>query len=591
MKLRIFLLLSLLCLSISAAAKETWVSINSKNFIVISNAGERDARKITMMLEQFRHTLSLLLPQAKTRSAVPTKVILFKDQYSFRPFKPKYKGKIRDEIAGYFFSNGDESYIALATSTNTEITYRIIFHEYEHFIVGNNLLRAPVWLNEGLAEYYSTFRVQNDEQKAVIGTPIATHVALLRNAQLLPLSKLFEVDFKSPEYNETSRAGVFYAESWALVHYLMVGNQGKRRGQFQQFIDLLNSTLPVEESFRQAFQTDYRTIEEGLRDYISKFMFPAEVYTFADQLNYTKEVKLSSLTEPEVKLHLGDFLMSSRRLDEAESHLQSAVELNAKCAQCQIGLGMLRFHQQRFAEARKLLQSGLALDSQNYQGLHFYGKVCSEDEQYQEASNFYLQALRVNPNLANVYLDLSLAYIATGREQNAQEAFHRTLKLIPATGTMYRLRSYELLRMARGKQAADDSMAYIKMRGWRDTSAPYAAFAAYFGYRKDKLLSEADGLLDEMASKLNASEWPYPVIKYLKRNITAQQLISSAKDNDELTEAHAYLGMDLVLSENRDEGITHLQWVSEKGNRNFVEYRMALGELKRLRGSKEEKAR
>ena len=55
----------------------------------------------------------------------------------------------------------------------------------------------------------------------------------LRDERLIPLQDLFAVDRDSPIYNETSRRGAFYAESWGLLHYLMQGNE-ERRAQFSR---------------------------------------------------------------------------------------------------------------------------------------------------------------------------------------------------------------------------------------------------------------------------------------------------------------------------------------------------------------------
>jgi len=87
---------------------------------------------------------------------------------------------------------------------------------------------------------------------------------------------------------------VFYAESWALVHYLMLANQEKRKGQLRRFIGLLDSDLPIEEMFRQAFQTDYKTIEEELRSYIYKFAFPVLKGALSNPSVFEKEVKKHS---------------------------------------------------------------------------------------------------------------------------------------------------------------------------------------------------------------------------------------------------------------------------------------------------------
>ena len=575
----------------SLAFKENWSKVVSTNFIVVSDAGEDEARKVAAMLEQFRHTALMILPQSKIKAPLPTKVFHFRSHGSFREFKPKYKGKVMGAVNGYFFGDGDQSFIALTTDTGGGQAYEVIFHEYQHFILSNNLPNAPLWLDEGLAEYYSAFEPRYEGREVLLGRSPVRHVLTLRKATLMPLEKLFSIDTRSPEYNEAKKAGLFYAQSWALVHYLMLGADGKRQPQFARFIDLLGKRQPVEESFRLAFQADYKTIEKELQVYIASHMFPATVYEFPEGLNFTKGMRSVALSREEFEFQLGDLLLNFGRYSEAEPRLRKAAEKDSNCAERQIALGVLRFRQRRYAEAKKHLQAGLVLDPRNCRGLHVYANLLREEGSYDEAIKTYERALGVNPNLANVHLDLSLACIAAGRRQKGDEAFDQALKLSSRGDGCYRARGNAMLRMGRGNQAAIDALTFIKRRGWKDDSAPYAALVAYLGYRMDRLSAEAGKVLEEIAAKADADEWPYPVIKYLKREINAQQLISSAKDNDQLTEARAYIGMDLSVNGNRDDAIAHLRWVKEKGNQSLDECEMACGELKRIEKMSDEKTR
>ena len=59
--------------------------------------------------------------------------------------------------------------------------------------------------------------------------------------------------------------------------------------------------------------------------------------------------------------------------------------------------------------------------------------------------------------------------------------------------------------------------------------------------------------------------------------------MAQAKDNDQQTEARCNIGLDLIGSGKQPEGLSHLRWVEEKGNKDFVEYNLALTELNRLR--------
>lgn len=575
-------LLLLLMAPASSSAKENWAIMQSKNFTVIGNAAERDIRKLAARLEQFRHVISLLFPKTQIETPVPTTVVLFRDHDSFKPFKPLYKGKTRENVGGYFLPTPDVNYIALTAGVGGETPYEIIFHEYQHFILRNNLPSAPAWLNEGLAEFYSTF-TSDDEQKAKLGTLIPRHIHTLRDRVFLPLKTLFDVDHKSPHYNETNKAGIFYAQSWALIHYLILGEGGKRQSQLGQFISRLNNGLPLEENFRESFQADYKTIESELRDYINKFSFPALNITFSKQLEYAKELQSAQLSEAQINYYLGDLLMRQRRLDEAEARLRKAVELDPKFAPGYVSLGIVRQLQGKPDEAVKLMRAAIESDPNNYLSHFYHGYVLRQSAQHDEAVKAYQQAIKLNPEGARAFAELGYTYLSLGKDEEALAAFKESMRLDPKNPYNYRTRSYLLLRLARGVLAASDAINYIRRQGWRDSHSAYMAVAANLGFRLQRRDNPyAAKVLEDAAARLDAADWPYPVIRYLRREITAEKLLELATDNDKLTEAHAYVGLDLSLAGSADAALTHLRWVRENGNKNFVEYPLALEEIKRL---------
>src|SRR5688500_11420184 len=159
-------LLAVLSHYTTVAAKDTWVSVRTKNFFLVGNGGEKDVRRVGLRMEQFREVFTRLFPNMKFKTPVPTTIVVFKSDHSFRPFKPKAT------TAGYFQAGPDVNYIALTTEAEGgEDPFSVIFHEYTHLLVNNTFENAPVWFNEGLAEYYSTFSI-TDDQKIVLGSPI-----------------------------------------------------------------------------------------------------------------------------------------------------------------------------------------------------------------------------------------------------------------------------------------------------------------------------------------------------------------------------------------------------------------------------------
>src|SRR6185369_4955976 len=142
----------------SVAAKETWISVKSKNFTLIGNASEDDIRKVGARLEQFRAAVSQLFEKPKRKFTPPITVVVFKDDEAYTPFKPLYQGK-PTEISGYFQSSDDALYITLAANWRLSNPYAVIFHEYVHYLTNDPSAPLPAWVGEGLAEYYSTFDV------------------------------------------------------------------------------------------------------------------------------------------------------------------------------------------------------------------------------------------------------------------------------------------------------------------------------------------------------------------------------------------------------------------------------------------------
>jgi tetratricopeptide (TPR) repeat protein len=576
------LLLLIFCAPLDTQAKETWTSIRSKNFLLVGNASEGEMRKVATRLEQFRQVLSLLFPRAKIETPLPTTVFIFKTHDSFRPFKPRYKGKTKDDVAGYFLPRQDGNYIALAAETRGLSPYEVIFHEYEHFVTRNNLRSVPAWLDEGLAEFYSTFAAGDDEQKVRVGEPISRHVYALRENALLPLKTLLTVDHRSPHYNEGRKAGIFYAESWALIHYLTVGNDGKRRAQLSAFINQLNSEMSVEENFRQAFQADYQTIEKELDQYVRKFLFPVLIVTFKQQVDFSKEMQVAQLSEAEMHYYLGELLLQSAQYEEAEERFQKALKLDAALAPALTSLGVLRFRQRQLTEAATYLRSAIAADPKSYLAHFYYASVLAQQGQSEEAIKAYRQSILLNPKIPRTHAALGYVYLSLRRDDEAIEEFKQAIRLDPSDPYFYRTRGFIYLTQGYGSFAAKDAMTYLKWQGWQDDGSQYMALIAHFGFRKAGRADDAAKILVEAAARSDASVWPYPVLRYLQRSLTEKELLAQASDNDKLTEAHAYVGLDLSLSGNREAAIQHLRWVKENGNQRFVEYPLALAELSRL---------
>ena len=228
----LFIALMLAAVVPGSASKDNWINLTTKNFNIVSNASEDDTREVGQKLEQFRFVFSLIF-NTKAADSVPVTVMVFKSDAAFTPFKPLYNGKPAN-LAGYFQPGRDENVIALNLEGRRLNPMATIFHEYTHLLTSFSPRQWPLWLKEGIAELYSTFDVKKNS--VTLGAPVSNHVFLLRDNRMMPLQTLFSVAHGSPEYNEKSKQGVFYAQSWALAHYLMYGDASVRQPQLIKFL-------------------------------------------------------------------------------------------------------------------------------------------------------------------------------------------------------------------------------------------------------------------------------------------------------------------------------------------------------------------
>src|SRR5262249_43719729 len=206
----LFLAPAIVCAHDAGAAAPRWTIVRSESMDVIGDAPADTLRDVAIQLEQFRTVLAGLIRDAQRPLPVPTVVYVFGARRALEPFLPVHNGKVA-AIGGYSHRDPDVNYIALSLE-GYEDTARIVFHEYTHLLVRNAARTVPVWLNEGLAEYYSTYLLKSKGQAADIGHIVPSHVRLLRD-RFMPLSDLIGVDASSELYDETARRSIFYAEA------------------------------------------------------------------------------------------------------------------------------------------------------------------------------------------------------------------------------------------------------------------------------------------------------------------------------------------------------------------------------------------
>lgn len=296
-----------------STAAADWRRLDSPNFIVIGDVSARELREVAMQFEGFRETLTRVLSARATGTAVPTVVVVFPNNRAFTPYKPVYNGKPVD-VGGVFYGGRDVNIITLLRDGRPG-TLRVLFHEYAHLVVSNVAMNLPAWLSEGLAEHYSTYEYLRGGREARIGQPIDSHLYRLAEERLLPLDELITVTHESPLYNEGERRSVFYAQSWALTHMLLLG-EPPRVKELSVYVQELQLGTPEKDAWRKAFGN--AQLERDLDRYLGRETFRLYAFTFPERIARF-EGEAVDMAPPDVAGFLGELRIRQQRLEDAEA--------------------------------------------------------------------------------------------------------------------------------------------------------------------------------------------------------------------------------------------------------------------------------
>jgi tetratricopeptide (TPR) repeat protein len=287
------------------------------------------------------------------------------------PFLPLYNGH-PGNIAGFFTRGSDENLIVLAAPESDSRGMEVIFHEYAHLLFRHNDPIWPLWLKEGMAEIYSTFITGGNHVE--IARPIDRHLETLSTEPLMPLHDLFAVTHDSPQYNEASRQGMFYAESWLLTHYLMAGDNAVLRARFGQFTELLRQGQMPEQAFTNALGVSLSAMEAELKRYAQAGQFHPILLTLTQNLSKPVAVSSHAVTPVEILFRFGDELMRIDRPDDAQAYFEKAQRLAPASPLPYEGLGLLASQRNDSAGAVDQLQKSLELGSTSFLAHYIYAQ-------------------------------------------------------------------------------------------------------------------------------------------------------------------------------------------------------------------------
>ncbi len=430
--------------TLHAAAAEQWLKVTSTHFELYTTAGEKKGREALLYFEQVRDFFGKIRAGKIAMPNTPVRIIAFRSEKEFAPYR------VNDSAIAFYLDGYDRDYIVMRGITDEN--YPVAIHEYTHLLIKHANFDPPIWLNEGLAELYSTLKPMG--KKVSVGTVDANKYYFLKQNKWLPLDTLLAVDRQSPYYNERARTGIFYAESWALTHMLVLAPE--YRPHLDKFLELVGTGLPAGNALWQVYAKTTAQVQKDLELYMRGTRFNAVLFdvkleksaeepeiapaaavesgkVLADVLAFTDKKEAAKQAyealikdfpknwEPEAGLAELDWRM--QKAEQAREHFARAAELGATDPRIYFDYSMVLRDLRDNSAAITALKKSLALDGGNQDAHRYLAHWLVDDHAYQEAVDQFRLVKSVKTDQAfSYYHGLAYAYFQLQKLDDAQKA-------------------------------------------------------------------------------------------------------------------------------------------------------------------------
>ncbi|HUU34292.1 MAG TPA: DUF1570 domain-containing protein [Vicinamibacterales bacterium] len=458
------------------APQRDWRQIQSAHFRVMGAVSPRALRQVAGRMEQLHELLTTLAPASAGEQTPDTTVLVFANRKAYRPFQPLYNGAPQD-VGGYF-QPGPMNYITLLMSQESD-EQSVVYHEYVHLVLNRRQGQVAPWIGEGLAEFYSTFEIGDGGRKARLGKMLQRHLWALQQ-NMMPLDTLVRVTRDSPYYNEQDKNTVFYAQSWALIHFLQLGQQRKYAPQFGAFLEAVNAGTPFATACQTVLGVAPAVLEQELRAYaFAPVLYRVDV-ELPTRLSSIEKLAPAPVPEAEVHAVLGDLVSHLDDRPEGRAHLEQALKLDAHQALALAALAQLDADAGRLPEAEAWAAADAATPtflSEFYRARALQAVATDTHTLAPEIEAALRQTIALNPTFAPAHERLA-EHLADAEATRAE-----ALRLITRAVSLAPVRDDFLLVLARIHLLNHDLMAARGVLGplaARGSSAELKAAARRF---------------------------------------------------------------------------------------------------------------
>jgi tetratricopeptide (TPR) repeat protein len=362
-------------------------------------------------------------------------VITFRSASEFAPYA------FRAEGGGYYVHNYKSDYILIGDTGARD--RELVAHEFTHMVVTQAGLKLPIWLNEGLADFYSTVEIQGSQ--AVIGKAPFRYMETLHRQKWIPWDALLAVDGNSQVYNQSGNLAILYSQSWALTHMLKFDT--KYSVHFSQFLKAISDGQEAKQAFQNVYRKSMAAVDADLSAYLRGKDLPVSMINckpeadppapvIADAADFEVQFALANVLaskpgtsadgqdrlarlsarypdRPEPEEELGMLALMQNKKDDARSHLAVAVQRHSRDPEILYTAAVLdKEAGSKYGPVSALLRQALEIQPDMDKARLELGFLDYEDLQY-KASLSLLSSLSVVPDDSrfDVYFTMAQCYV------------------------------------------------------------------------------------------------------------------------------------------------------------------------------------
>jgi Flp pilus assembly protein TadD len=382
----------------------------------------------------------------------PVRIIAFNSEKEYKPYR------FNEFADAYYQASRDRDYIVMKSIAQEN--YPVAIHEYAHLIIRHSGLPLPAWLNEGLAEVHSTLKPYGKQVQ--YGSILPGRFRELQTSKWLDLETLLAVDHSSPFYNEKEKAGVFYAQSWALTHMLYLSDDYWKK--FNEFLALVKPDTSQGATFQKVYGKSPGEVTKDLERYLRGTRFNAALANVKlEKADESPDVR--AVTKLESGLALADLLAVTRKRDEAKAAYESLARENPKDSEIEIAWARLAWMNRDEEEMKLHFARAIELGTTNGKVYFDYAMMLRESGAKEpEISALLRRAVELKPDLVEAHYMLGFYASNAGRFGDAVAHLHQVKKLEKGQAYPYfRTLAYAYYRLGRPEEAKKNAESALKV--------------------------------------------------------------------------------------------------------------------------------